>query len=157
MRGEVQIWEGDKLIHKESNLLVNGAGEAIVDMLTVSPSLSGLPSASSLLDTSNYTIQAISFGKDASAYHENAHAIPSRRNLWPTSTPSSSDQDAVNYYNLTLTSTPEISPPPEFEGVASATAHVIRLDDEDTTENGYMSFTITEGNSNTGPNWSVSG
>ena len=66
MRGEVEIWDGDKLLHKESNLLVNGAGELLADIMTVSPSLSGIAdhATSSILDSSNYTIQAISFGKD---------------------------------------------------------------------------------------------
>ena len=75
MRGEVEIWRGDELLHKEGNLLVNGAGKSIVDMLTVSPSLSGISSASALLDTSNYTIQAITFGTDRTAYQNNAHYL----------------------------------------------------------------------------------
>ncbi len=157
MRGEVQIWKGDELIHHEDNLLVNGAGESIVDMLTVSPSLSGIPTASALLDTSNYTIQAISFGKDASAYQFNAHALPSRRNLWPFSTPSSTDINSVTFSNLTVSSTPDVSPPPPFVGTASAIGHVLRIEDEDTTYNSYLSITLTAGNAYTGPNWSVSG
>ena len=131
MRGEVEIWEGDKLIHKESNLLVNGAGEAIVDMLTVSPSLSGIPSASALLDTSNYTIQAISFGKDASAYQFNAHALPSRRNLFYESTPSSNTPQGISFTNgLVVSSRPDVSPPPQYVNVPSSTAHVLALIDE---------------------------
>ena len=47
MRGEVEIWSGGELIRKENNLLVDGA--------------------------SNYTIQAISFGKGEKAYQQNAH------------------------------------------------------------------------------------
>jgi len=67
MRGFVEVYRriGDKevLIESGPNLLVDGAGETIADAMTVSPSLSGVPSASAILDTSNYTIQAISFGK----------------------------------------------------------------------------------------------
>ena len=68
MRGEVEIYrvindDPPELIFKESNLLVDGASKTIADMLTTSPSLSGVESASALLDVSNYTIQAISFGK----------------------------------------------------------------------------------------------
>lgn len=86
MRGEVEIWQGDELIHKEHNLLVNGAGEAIVDMLTVSPSLSGMPSASSILDTSNYTVQAISFGTDRTAFKNNAHILDEAKGTFLSST-----------------------------------------------------------------------
>ena len=138
MKGEVEIWDGDKLIHKESNLLVNGAGEAIADMLTVSPSLSGIPSASALLDTSNYTIQAISFGKDASAYQFNAHAIPERRNLAKWSTISSLDQNAISSNAesaLILSSTPEVTNPPGFEDVPSSVAHVVAMVDKSTEDN----------------------
>jgi hypothetical protein len=139
MRGEVEIWEGDKLIHKESNLLVNGAGEAIVDMLTVSPSLSGIPSASALLDTSNYTIQAISFGKDASAYQFNAHALPYRRNFFYDSTPSSSDSQAISFTNeLIVSSRPDITPPPEYATVPSSIAHVLSLEDKNDDTNSVL-------------------
>ena len=64
MRGEVEIWRGGKLLHKEPNMLVDGAGELLAEIMTVSPSLSGVAdhATSSILDASNYTIQAISFG-----------------------------------------------------------------------------------------------
>jgi len=70
MRGEVEIWDGDKLLHRESNLLVDGAGELLADIMTVSPSLSGIAdhATSSILDSSNYTIQAISFGTGGDAF-----------------------------------------------------------------------------------------
>ena len=42
-------------------------------MLTTTPSLSGITSASSILDTSNYTIQAMTFGKDREGYKHHAH------------------------------------------------------------------------------------
>ena len=77
MKGIVEIYSGDKLVYQDDNLVVDGAGQTIVDMLTVSPSLSGIPSASALLDTSNYTIQAISFGKGADQYTQYAHAFDS--------------------------------------------------------------------------------
>jgi len=77
MRGEVEVWMGDKLIAKETNLIVNGAGKTIADMMTVSPSLSGIAdlATSSLLDTSNYYVQAISFGTGSEAFQDNAHAL----------------------------------------------------------------------------------
>jgi len=75
MRGSVGVYYKDKLIYEETNLLVNGAGSLLADIMTVSPSLSGVPdhATSSILDSSNYTIQAISFGTAQSAYAENAH------------------------------------------------------------------------------------
>lgn len=54
-------------------MIVDKAGEVIVDFLTLSPSLANIPSASSLLDTSNFTFQAISYGKDASGFNYHAH------------------------------------------------------------------------------------
>ena len=78
MRGSVEIYKAygspsEELLYKENNLLVDGAGSLVVDMLTTSPSLSAINSAASLLDTSNFTVQAISFGKAASGYTQNAH------------------------------------------------------------------------------------
>lgn len=55
-------------------MIVDKAGEVIVDILTMSPSLAKIPSASAILDTSNYTFQAISYGKDASGFNYHAHA-----------------------------------------------------------------------------------
>lgn len=56
-------------------MLVDGAGELIVDILTANRSLSGIPSASAILDTSNYTFQAISYGKDADGFRQHAHSV----------------------------------------------------------------------------------
>ena len=63
MRGEVQIYCGDDLLYQEDNLIVDGAGTLLADIMTVSPSLSGIVdhATSSILDASNYVIQAISF------------------------------------------------------------------------------------------------
>ena len=146
MRGEVEIWDGDKLLHKESNLLVNGAGELLADIMTVSPSLSGITdhATSSILDSSNYTIQAISFGKDASAYQYNAHAIPERRNLWYNSTPSSSDPQAVSFANnLIVSSRPDITPPPQYADVPSSIAHVLSLEDKNDDTNSVLQMFLT--------------
>jgi hypothetical protein len=77
MRGEVQIWAGDELVLEEPNMLVCGAGELLADIMTVSRSLSGIEdtATSSILDSSNYTIQAISFGTGPDAYRNNAHIL----------------------------------------------------------------------------------
>jgi hypothetical protein len=155
MRGEVQIWKGDELVHQEDNLLVNGAGESIVDMLTVSPSLSGIPTASALLDTSNYTIQAISFGKDASAYQFNAHALPTKRNLYGYSTFSSTSLEGVGGEAL-LSSVPQIQNPPGFENVPSSVAHVVIYADELSTANETVSYSFNV-NSADFPDFSLSG
>jgi len=75
MRGEVEIWCGDELLLKEPNMIVDGAGELLADIMTVSPSLSGInnTATSAILDASNYRIQAISFGTGKEAYNQNAH------------------------------------------------------------------------------------
>jgi hypothetical protein len=54
-------------------MIVDQAGEVIVDFLTLSPSLAEIPSASAILDVSNFTFQAISYGKDASGFNNHAH------------------------------------------------------------------------------------
>jgi len=75
MRGSVEVYAGDRLLYQENNLLVDGAGELLADIMTVSPSLSAIQdtATSSILDSSNYTIQAISFGTAAATYTTNAH------------------------------------------------------------------------------------
>ncbi len=59
----------------EDNMILDGAGELICDFLTISPSLSAIQTASALLDASNYTIHAISFGKDARGYRTHGHDV----------------------------------------------------------------------------------
>jgi len=83
MKGSVEVYKyysspSAELLYKESNLLVDGAGSLVVDMLTTSPSVSSVASAASLMDTSNFTVQAISFGKAASGYTQNAHTLLGR-------------------------------------------------------------------------------
>jgi hypothetical protein len=82
MRGEVEVWSGGKLILKEANMLTDGAGELLADIMTVSPSLSGMDdlATSSITDASNYTIQAISFGTGSTAFQSNAHNLDSKKN-----------------------------------------------------------------------------
>ena len=75
MRGEVEIWKGEDLILKEPNMLVDGAGELLADIMTVSRSLSGVEdhATSSILDASNYRVNAISFGTGPEAFTKNGH------------------------------------------------------------------------------------
>lgn len=85
MHGEVNLdyYNNNNFLYgfKENNLIVDGAGQTICDFLTISPSLSAIASASSLLDASNYTIQAVSFGKDADAFRSHAHGLYYQFNL----------------------------------------------------------------------------
>jgi len=74
MRGVVEIYQGDLLISREENLIVDSGSEVLADIMTVSPSLANIPTASALLDTSNYTIYAHSTGKDAAAFLTNCHS-----------------------------------------------------------------------------------
>jgi hypothetical protein len=78
IRGKVEVYsdygtKDQKLVSEDDNLIVDGAGEIVVNMLTTTPSLSGIASASAILDTSNYTIQAMTFGKDEEGYKRHAH------------------------------------------------------------------------------------
>lgn len=77
MRGEVSIWRDGEEVFREDNMLCDGAGVLIADFMTVSPSLSLIEdhATSSILDASNYTIQAISFGTGEEAFQTNAHAM----------------------------------------------------------------------------------
>lgn len=56
-------------------MFVDLAGQHIADIMTMNRSLSGIASASAILDTSNYTFQAISYGKDAEGFRNHAHKI----------------------------------------------------------------------------------
>ena len=75
MRGEVEIRCGDKVLLKESNLIVDGAGSLFADIMTAPRWCEDITEVSSILDTSNYTIQAISFGKGKDGYVKNAHEV----------------------------------------------------------------------------------
>jgi len=91
-------------------MILDLAGEVIVDILTLSPSLSKIPSASAILDASNFTFQAITYGKDASGFNQHAHAIYDTnfsgiivRSFEPTSVSSyhsSAIASAIPLYNL---------------------------------------------------------
>ena len=76
IKGTLEIYkhldESKELVYQDNNLIVDGAGKTLVDMLTTNPSLSATH-ASGVFDASNYAIQAISFGKAAEAYNKNAH------------------------------------------------------------------------------------
>ena len=77
MRGQLEVYrviEGERtLVAEGGNIVVDGASESIVDLLTTPPGLAFIPALSSLLDTSNYTVQAISFGTEPVGASSNAH------------------------------------------------------------------------------------
>jgi len=79
MRGLVEVAylvdnEVVKTTELESNMIVDLAGKTIADAMTITPSLADIASASAILDTSNYTIQAIAFGKPAASFTRHAHS-----------------------------------------------------------------------------------
>ena len=73
MRGEIEILVGGNTVYKDTNMIVDGAGSLLADIMTAPRAYEDIPSASSILDASNYTIQAISFGKGTAGYLKNAH------------------------------------------------------------------------------------
>ena len=145
MRGEVEIYIGSKRIYHEDNMIVDGASKTLADIMTVSPSLSGIEdhATSSILDSSNYTIQAISFGKDLETFSKYAHAYhPNTRNLLYDSTFSSVDDGTgrgisgeTTSDDYLVSSLPWVTPPPGFEDTPSATAHVTVLLDRSNSNN----------------------
>ena len=152
MRGTVEVIAivengREEILYREDNLVVNEAGRTIVDMLTT-PS-STLTYAPRLMDTSNWVVQAISFGKDPSAYSDNAHRMPERRNMVTYSTPSSIDLDHWWTPSLIISSAPHESPPPAYNHIPSSVAHVVSIYDGDDESNGYLSYGETEDNVNT--------
>jgi hypothetical protein len=56
-------------------MFLDQLGEHIADVMTLNRSLASIPSASAILDTSNYTFQAITYGKDANGFKYHAHEI----------------------------------------------------------------------------------
>ena len=56
-------------------MFTQGFGEVVTDVLTVNPALQSIPSASSILDVSNFTFNAITLGKDAQGFKFHAHMV----------------------------------------------------------------------------------
>jgi hypothetical protein len=79
MRGKVEVYAiaangSESLVAEGSNLVLNGAGESIVDMLTTPSSVLGI--APRVMDTSNFRMAAISFGPAAESFQENGYFFP---------------------------------------------------------------------------------
>ena len=115
MKGEVEVWYGDQLIAKESNMIVDGAGKHIADIMTAPSSLSVIESASAILHTSNYSIQAISFGTGKDAFPANAHYydIPKGGRVVPTYNGGSQALVLVNFRGDGSSYAPEAGLPEE--------------------------------------------
>lgn len=84
MRGNVQVYAiaadgSQSLVAEGPNLVLNGAGESIVDMFTTPSSVLGI--APRVMDTSNFRMAAISFGPAASSFQENAYFFPKDK-IW---------------------------------------------------------------------------
>ncbi len=56
-------------------MFTNGFGEVLATAMTVNPALANIPETASILDTSNYTFQAVAFGADEQSYTSHAHLI----------------------------------------------------------------------------------
>lgn len=56
-------------------MLTQAFGELLTDILTVNPAIKSIPSASSILDTSNYTFNAVTLGKDAAGFLQHGHSL----------------------------------------------------------------------------------
>jgi len=79
MRGNVEVFAihadgSEELLRSEANLVVNGAGESIVDMLTTPSSVLGI--SPRVMDTSNWRFGALSFGPAAGSFSGNAYFFP---------------------------------------------------------------------------------
>ena len=88
-------------------MFVQGFGEVLASIMTVNPALISLPTASSILDTSNYTFQAVTFGKDAQGFSQHSHVVSTIQYTNGDSSSGASSFDnglltVVNYgFNLT--------------------------------------------------------
>lgn len=74
MKGYVEVYRGETLIDEGQNFIVDGAASVICDAFTAPRSLQYIESASAILDTSNYVVNAMTFGKDAEGYNRSAHS-----------------------------------------------------------------------------------
>jgi len=58
-------------------MFTQGFAEVLIDILTVNPAIINIQSASAILDTSNYTFNAITLGKDAKGFKFHSHTVSS--------------------------------------------------------------------------------
>lgn len=92
MEGTVYIYGTDKdgnreLLYEESNLTTVGFAEQIVDMLTLPSAIGSVTdptTAANFLDSSNYTIQGLSFSKPKEHFKQNQHTYTTKNLLYWT-------------------------------------------------------------------------
>ena len=82
-------------------MYTQGFGEILVDILSTNPALADVSSASSILDTSNYTFQAITFGKDSQGFDRHAHIVLNEQLSEGTTSVSSYNNQLVIARNYT--------------------------------------------------------
>lgn len=80
MRGEVEVFKvyesgRRESIYKDHNLIVDSMSHTLCDFLTISSGLNAIPSASSILDASNFRVLGMSFSKAGRGYEDNAHEM----------------------------------------------------------------------------------
>ena len=99
VEAEIEFYSGEKeVVSLGNNMILDNMASQIVKALTISPAFSEIPSASSFLDTSNFTIHALSFGKPAESYELHAHNLTDGSNYTvygETSSYSTSSQTKV--------------------------------------------------------------
>jgi len=132
MFGTVEIYQNfatdnQKLVHKESNLWVDGASENICTLLTTPSSINVAP-VKGVTDASNFTIKAISFGKSSDAYRNNGHFYPhsvsdytsvgSKYHSYVSSVKSDNRVRAVSLVNENIASTTSSYDPKRDPGLA---------------------------------------
>jgi hypothetical protein len=106
MKGRVEVFsvcDGKRtLVLEEDNLIMDGAGETIVDMLTTTSSiaLSGDATLSAALDASNYCIQGFTFGKGESGYLANGHSYKQHNLLVSSNLSLSGESDYISFNNV---------------------------------------------------------
>lgn len=149
MKGIVEVYgvrdDGSRhLLIKEENMSTIGFAEQVVDILTTPSAVENPTSlASSIIDTSNYTIQAVSFSKEADQFRKNAHTFDTSNLLYWTRLDSSdtiadfgSESSSIGWSNNNLTL--------EYDSVLGPVAGVsgIRLLKESTTALSELTYTL---------------
>jgi len=125
LKGKIEVYKNygkpnQELVQEGENLVVDGASELLADLMTVSPSLAEVTSTSALLDTSNYIVQALSFGKPREAYLQNAHYWKKAEDRDVTGIDSAVTQTEIDGIIRVAVSSATTSSytPPNFKGVA---------------------------------------
>tara|TARA_R110002051_G_scaffold95723_1_gene165696 strand:+ start:211 stop:1281 length:1071 start_codon:yes stop_codon:yes gene_type:complete len=97
-------------------MFTQGFGEVLTDLLTINPALADLPSASAILDTSNYTFNAITYGKDAQGFNFHGHTVSSTQYVDENSASGVSGLNGVYTSSSGLLIVKSYNPPSENPG-----------------------------------------